>query len=423
MLAIVYLITLIVPWVLMCFLNNRPFTTPSYHDQRGRMDARGIERALTFINVFRSISGVIVIPITSLILSHAVVAYSQRHSHEKKLNMRQLFALADRGWVDVKILWGAVKGPSSSRLLWLGAGLIVLGTVVPPTTRWLGRLTLYSGGIQQPLQSVLISMAPIAATTSNDLPSQSFREGAIIVGYDAEPWAISVISQKLVVEDVASALITISEDSDQENLWLDTPFVSDEDVEDRAYDDPIGQTTLGWYRADWLKEHRMRNPGSSFFVTSLANGTTTGVLREHALRLNSSISCERISREEYPSTCPGPRPLSTDIETDRVTLRACAPGDMGVSPWTESRNRQDIDEELYLDFSFVKMDPGFTIDVENYTMHCTSSTSRGYFELGNVMNDNRYGPLMDRWPDPEYIETETNNWLPWMADEKRPTEL
>lgn len=127
MLAVVYLVTLIVPWVLICILDRRPFTAPSYHDQRGRMDAGGVQRALTFASVFRALSGVIVIPITSLILSHAVVAYSQRHSHEKKLNMRQLFALADRGWADVSILWGAFRGPSSSRLLWLGAGLLVLG--------------------------------------------------------------------------------------------------------------------------------------------------------------------------------------------------------------------------------------------------------------------------------------------------------
>lgn len=228
------------------------------------------------------------------------------------------------------------------------------------------------------------------------------------------------MDQKLVVEDVATAMVTISDDSDQDNLWLDTPHFADEDVYSRAYDDPVGQSMLRWYRPDPLSPGRKDNPGSSFFVTSLSNGTTTGVLREHALRFNSSISCERIERRDYPSTCPGPRPLSAEIETSRVNLRACAPGDVGVSPWTMSRNRQDIDEELYLDFTFDDgNDPRFMVDVSNYTMHCTSSTSRGYFELGNVMNDGIYGPLMDQWPDPETIENETNNWLP---TQDRPTE-
>ena len=39
--------------------------------------------------------------------------------------MRQLFALADRGWVDLTILWGG-QG-NSSGLLWLGALLVVIG--------------------------------------------------------------------------------------------------------------------------------------------------------------------------------------------------------------------------------------------------------------------------------------------------------
>ena len=129
-LALLYLTTLVVPWVLMCILNKQPLTAPSYYYQKGARSARNflaLTGVLAFINVLRAISGVIVIPITSVILAHAAVVYSQRRRHEQELNMRQLFALANRGWADPGVLWECRRQGSSSRLLWLGGLLLLLG--------------------------------------------------------------------------------------------------------------------------------------------------------------------------------------------------------------------------------------------------------------------------------------------------------
>lgn len=129
-LTVLYLTTLIVPWVLMCILNKRPLTAPSYYYQKGGLSAKGfiaMGGILAFINVLRAISGVIMAPVTSIILAHAVVVYSQMRHHEQELNMRQLFALADRGWADPVALWDCRRQGSSSRLIWLGALLLVLG--------------------------------------------------------------------------------------------------------------------------------------------------------------------------------------------------------------------------------------------------------------------------------------------------------
>lgn len=115
----------------MCILNKRPFTTPSYYYQKGGVPPReyiALTGVVAFVNVLRSISGVIVVPITSIILAHAAVVYSQRRRHEQELNMRQLFALADRGWANLATLWNCRREGSSSRLLWLGALLLLLGT-------------------------------------------------------------------------------------------------------------------------------------------------------------------------------------------------------------------------------------------------------------------------------------------------------
>lgn len=174
---------------------------------------------------------------------------------------------------------------------------------------------------------------------------------------------------------------------------------------------------LHYYGSDLDGEKK--RPNSAFFVTSLINGTQTGVLRQHALRLNSSVTCDYIRRSEYPSTCPGERPLVTEIDRENVALRICAPGEVGLHPWSRSRNREDVEEELYFDF---QMSREFrqTILVNNFTMHCTSATSRGYFELGNVMNSEAYGPLMDKWPGPETIENNSTDYFP---DWSRPEEM
>ena len=133
-LAVLYLPTLIVPWVLLCVMDRRPLISPSYINQKAgvsREDYTTLSNVLAFVNVLRAISGVIVIPITSIILAHAAVVYSQRRRHGQELNARQLFALADRGWANIGTLWTSNKTGSSSLLLWLGALLLLLGMFRP----------------------------------------------------------------------------------------------------------------------------------------------------------------------------------------------------------------------------------------------------------------------------------------------------
>lgn len=137
-LAVVYLICLIVPWVLICVLDKQPLTAPSYYYQKSGVSKTALDSTLVFVGVLRAVSAVIVVPVTSIILGHAAVTFSQRRNPEQKLNMRQLFALVDRGWADVVTLWNCKEHGSSSRLLWLGAALIVLGMLHPNDPRdWL----------------------------------------------------------------------------------------------------------------------------------------------------------------------------------------------------------------------------------------------------------------------------------------------
>lgn len=154
---------------------------------------------------------------------------------------------------------------------------------------------------------------------------------------------------------------------------------------------------------------------NEFFTASLDQGTTTGVLREHIMRMNSSVNCGRINRSDFPSTCTGENPFQVSYSHGGNFTRVCVPGAFGTSPWNLTRNRQDLTEELFLDvLEEVAVIKGALVKEEltsNYTLHCTSTTTRGYFELGNYRNNYTWGPLLEQWPSQEVLRTEYNDMV------------
>lgn len=163
-----------------------------------------------------------------------------------------------------------------------------------------------------------------------------------------------------------------------------------------------------------------------YFVSAFPNNTDTGVLREHVMRLNSSAECELIDETAFPKTCDGPDPLLASYSSQvkpqypkftgfgNFNIDVCVPGNQSASPWTLSRDRQDIAEDLYINVhvdyeTFIAW--GY-LEFEgrpvNFTVHCTANTTRGYFELPNFRNDFTPGPLLEKWPDNETLWNEFN---------------
>jgi hypothetical protein len=132
----IYLVTLIVPWVLICILDTRPLTISSYHDQRGRVDSQAylsFWSILALVNILRSLSGILTIPVTSTIVAYAAVTYAQKRHAKQKLNATQLFALSDRGWADVTKVWHANSSGRGSPLFWYGVLLVLIGMIRHPS--------------------------------------------------------------------------------------------------------------------------------------------------------------------------------------------------------------------------------------------------------------------------------------------------
>ena len=130
-----YLPFLVVPWVLTCILAIRPPSLPSYYNQMGQYGSNlwlVILFWMELIRILNSIASLITVPILSALLAQGAVVYTQRRKLKQALSLRQTFALADRGWSDLPILWNAMFGGesagTSSKYLWLAAGLLTLST-------------------------------------------------------------------------------------------------------------------------------------------------------------------------------------------------------------------------------------------------------------------------------------------------------
>lgn len=221
-----------------------------------------------------------------------------------------------------------------------------------------------------------------------------------VVGFDPEPSDMQFMPQDIAVSIVQDKIRTVNNMDIQTHLWPEK-----------------------WYNIDDADQAIRGSlfymlPNENFFVSALQNGTTTGVLREHAIRLNSSSGCTNLPRSEYPATCAGDRPFETGFIADGILeVRICAPGAYGMTPWTISRDRQDITEELWIDVFLPQISdwievvrPSEGIDF-NFTLHCTSNTTRGYFEVPNTQNGNNPGQLLENWPSEENIFQDFNDYL------------
>ena len=88
------------------------------------------------MRVLASLASLLTIPIISGVLAQGAVIYIQRRNAQQELSLRQLFAIADRGWSDIGIIFRSINFSDQphqgtgfgSAFLYMGAGLLLLGT-------------------------------------------------------------------------------------------------------------------------------------------------------------------------------------------------------------------------------------------------------------------------------------------------------
>ncbi|KAH7091064.1 hypothetical protein FB567DRAFT_263880 [Paraphoma chrysanthemicola] len=383
---------LVIPWALSCVLVYHPIDGSSYYDQSGfpKGSLKLHRRLINALAVLNSVAGIVTIPLISALIAQAAVVYTQRRRNSTSLSIRQTFALADRGWSNLGVLqeawppWGSrsnSRGGASSHFLWLSAMFLLLCAV------------------QQPFREGFMSNEPTLVMTSDDNPllstSSGFQLTHRLLGFDPEPYDLATIPEDIVVQDVMGSLADLNRYEIPTNLWPDfggeVPLRVD-------FSTSITSSMLG----PWMR------PSSDYFVSALLNGSTTGVLRHRAMRLNSTVLCREIAQSEFPSQCSGEGPFSASFTRgEQLAVRVCLPGRRGFYPWQLTRNRQSIAEDMYIDVAVVNS------NISSFTRRCTARTTRGYFELGNYRNGFMHGNLMERFEEPDRYakNSKYNDWL------------
>lgn len=406
LLICLYIPLLIVPWVLTVVLSYRPLSKSSYYYKKG-FDDEELELMKSWvsaIDVLNSIASLMAVPVVSFVIAQVAVIFSQTRAPERQLSVRDIFALADRAWTDISVLlkFIQVDGKGSRAF----NGFIVLATsflLISESSmflmqhcvwsgacreRYIYALLTFLGAVQPPLYQILVDWSSIT------IPD---RYSSFYVGTDLEPAELEVVPHTTVLQRVQLDLPSIKLESPETYMWVDY----------NGTQPPVrGLDTTGELinsLAHALHHESYQSDGYlPAFIAGLPYNETTGTRRHHAMRFNSSVKCELVNEEQFPTNCAGKKPFDTytkvQNDTSSTEFRVCMPGEWGKFPWTLSRTRQDVEEEAYMQL-LIHSEHNISS-----TFHCSSVSTRGSFELGNYRTGGQYGPLMTHWPSPDVME-------------------
>ena len=136
--------------------------------------------------------------------------------------------------------------------------------------------------------------------------------------------------------------------------------------------------------------------GSRYWFSILPNATSTGVIKQHALRFNSTLECDDPGQVDS-FICSETQSVRYDFPqsdgSEELKINLCLPQAWNTSPWKLQRSAQDISEHVFMDFNI-----GGGSNNTGFALSCTCNTTMGYFELPNLKNGNRPQPLVRDWP-------------------------
>lgn len=214
------------------------------------------------------------------------------------------------------------------------------------------------------------------------------------------------------VKDI-STIISPSDDRDgswrdykfifQLRKHLESPYSSGDDI------NRWGKLAVPYPYDDSLSDFD-KAPGNTY--APLTSNFNIGVYPsiQYAPRINSSVSYINVPLGEYEERCQNktdsggfyakyeyhdPQGPMDDVYS-KIIFEACIPKDLRITPWSPTRNRQDISEELYLGIYLVGTNYGFDTDMHAWKL--SADTSLGWFELPGEINNNTAGELLDEDP-------------------------
>ncbi|KAM7210786.1 hypothetical protein V8F06_013833 [Rhypophila decipiens] len=382
LLTLLYIAFLVVPWILTCLQARKPFLltkllTRSKFDYD--FEVHGIQRAdadhatrFTYVlNAISYLAAVVALPVLYEILARATVIYTLRTGKLKKLTTAQAFALADR-----RFLLGCLQDRPRPGFFFF-SGLLILLTVAYHVSR---------GAV---LSTTLnrYSLVVIGSYGNSPKLSKSYPNSWDVdqIGASPAPDDIQALPATNVMTKLRQAIIATHPDEWQQDAWF-------------AY-------RLGdWGRSSWAGDK------ARFFATSLKRNTTTGLVRNLALRMDSEFECGGLggySEPWYPEDCPSGE--AYPFRHPRLELDICIQGNgtgsrdgKHVSPWTNTTDTQVITEQIYVRMPDFEVNNNYEGELQrdfwdwDRDYHCNVTTRLGFFVLGNDMNNNDFSPRLER---------------------------
>ncbi|KAK2802463.1 hypothetical protein FQN51_004526 [Onygenales sp. PD_10] len=403
-----YSILLLLSWIITVVLSAKPLNGRRWHASWTAPDIRpchysdggwgtgfgcdGMENIMTedqlglneswrkSVRFIGSVMAVAAIPVSSAICARAAVAYLQ-NKENGTFRLSEAITLANRAWWDPilasKLLHPQHRQLHFSKFLLLATSVCALGATI-----W-------------PLQAILVTDEAIPLVLRASPSSWN------ILTHDADISGLSQVNSTDVIITTKAAINTGTYWDSQPNLWITPDSMCN------------GTSNQGWSRSCETKidedgtiltnmKHLL---GESSFVSYATNTADTGLFEGHSFRFNSSVKCTNVTEDMFPQPCNGftaayvTNGTNTDGSSKRLEFQVCAPGDPQRFAWSMTRDRQDIEEEVYLRFNDVAMSSLFAGDSglknSSLTQRCTSRTSAGYFMLPNRNNGHAIGPLLD----------------------------
>ncbi|KAF4257559.1 hypothetical protein CNMCM8812_006726 [Aspergillus fumigatus] len=354
-------------WVAIVYLSFRPMSAKSWGAllSENRLYSESVDYARNE-GIYRSavviwtLIAIMTLPWLSAVCASAAVIYVQNQKTADSLQMRQVTNLADRRWLDLSLYKALVSGGWKKH----GSTFLILAIVLHLVA-----------GLTYPIQSIFLETTTInvpqamdRVASIADLPSLEYPDAAIsLIGND-------ILAVRRALSDADSVTV-------QPFLWQNTSGVQLHTLSD------------------------ILSLNDSFYA-QLPTGFNTGVLRQFAPRVNSTATYETILASEFPSNCdstPGSfysRHYSEYAMSEYRRIwgvTACMPSNWTKSQWQKTRARQEFSETLYLNFTSSKGNSGDT-PADGKLYRVTVSTTAGYFELPNNMNDGKHGPLLEQDP-------------------------
>ncbi|KAJ5987864.1 hypothetical protein N7481_003074 [Penicillium waksmanii] len=358
---------MIYSWVILAILSFKPVNAHSWEPhttEYGRYPRKMPNYAMDgklyrSARIIQSIASVLILPWTSAVCAYAAVIFAQNQKDSSSMTMRQVMNLADRRWMDGSLVRDLIAGS------WKQHGSVFLALAI--FAHFLA-LVIY------PIQSIVVNAKSLHVPTYPNAMGRISDLAYMRAKSDQYP-GVDVIQTR-------NALAGVDRHTWKPQLW----------------DDGGSQkfSTLSNLSA-------MNDP----FFSPLPNGFNSGVLRQYAPRINSSTTVRSIQEKEYPPNCGSDTanlfanyssvhdgyPGSDYSFTESWTISACMLASNITSPWTETRDRQEFSEVLYLNISVQD-----TQSPMSDLLEIRLTTTAGYFELPSYMNNQTAGSLLDNDP-------------------------